>query len=92
MLVEITSSGDDAPKIPLGLMHRIAAESWVAPETTKLGREAREVWGVYVDTFVREAVARCALAVKEGEGAEVDKEWIDVADLERVGAQLVLDF
>jgi CENP-S associating Centromere protein X len=61
--------------------------------------------GVYIDTFVREAVVRCAYerGEKEGEGVSGKDNrgegegvgatgWLEVGDLERVGVQLVLDF
>lgn len=54
---------------------------------------------MYVDTFVREAIIRCAFergeqeGGVEGEGAGLGSEgWLEVSDLERIGAQLVLDF
>ncbi len=62
---------------------------------------------MYVDTFVREAIIRCAFEREEIDAAgtgekgsgEKGKEkavgsdgWLEVGDLERVAVQLVLDF
>ncbi len=58
---------------------------------------------MYIDTFVREAIIRCAFERGEqdggdrggardvGKGAGTEG-WLEVSDLERVGVQLVLDF
>lgn len=95
------------PAIPEALVHRIIAEGWVGGDTgsddggkkgqqMKMSTDARRVLARYVETFVREAVARCALSGGGGGHDEDEaggkKEWVDVEDLERVGAQLVLDF
>jgi hypothetical protein len=122
MLVEITNTDPPPPAIPLGLIHRIMLEHWdegssssgnrddaggtTAQKRTKISGDAREVMGTYVETFVREAVARAAFEAGEREakeggggartagaaGGEGDKGWLDVVDLERVGGGLVLDF
>ena len=111
MLVEIvdsnTTSTNNELAIPLGLIHRIVAEGWQESatndnvQTMKLSTDARRVLGRYVDTFVREAVARCAYEANErdgradGNGEEVlvgRQGWVDVDDLERVAGVLCLDF
>lgn len=113
LLVEITNEDAPPPTIPLGLIHRIMLEHWGEEDehengdtgekttTTKLSGDAREVLGAYVDTFVREAVARAAFEAGErekkggagdGAGGGGGKGWLDVEDLERVGGGLVLDF
>jgi hypothetical protein len=97
LLVEvIPSKKDDSeqPSIPLPLIHRIAAEGFSEPETTKMSTDARRVLGKYIDTFVREAVARCAYEAegRDGDGEVGRKGWVDVDDLERVAGVLCLDF
>ena len=75
-------------------------EHWQGGEKTKISGDAREVIGCYIETFVREAVVRCAFEAGErgervGQGeveGEAEKGWLDVEDLERVGGALVLDF
>jgi hypothetical protein len=69
------------------------------PEDTKLSTDARACVGKYIEVFIREAIARCAIEVNEKvhEGASDsalghDDGWLEVEDLERVGGQLVLDF
>ena len=64
-----------------------------------MSADARTVLGTYVDTFVREAIIRCAYEQSEqtggdGKGASAvgSDGWLEVSDLERVGVQLVLDF
>ena len=87
--------------IPNSLLHHILNQQLTRPET-KIKKDAWDLLGVYVDTFVREAIIRCAFergeqdgggAEREGAGVGVGSEgWLEVSDLERVGAQLVLDF
>ncbi|KPI42767.1 uncharacterized protein AB675_2006 [Cyphellophora attinorum] len=97
LLVEVIPSKKDEseqPSIPLPLIHRIAAEGFSEPETTKMSRDARRVLGKYIDTFVREAVARCAYEAEgRGDDGEVGRKgWVDVDELERVAGVLCLDF
>jgi hypothetical protein len=103
MLAEITHdlSADEAlePSIPIPLLHRIMHHSFKNPEETKLSTDARACVGRYIETFIREGIARCAFEVgeKATEGRSDsalghDDGWLEVEDLERVGGQLVLDF
>ena len=103
MLAEITHdlSADEAlePSIPIPLLHRIMHHSFKNPEETKLSTDARACMGRYIETFIREGIARCAFEVgeKATEGRSDsalghDDGWLEVEDLERVGGQLVLDF
>ena len=103
MLAEITHDlpEDSAlePSIPIPLLHRIMHHSFKNPEETKLSTDARACVGRYIETFIREGIARCAFEVgeKATEGRSDsalghDDGWLEVEDLERVGGQLVLDF
>lgn len=66
----------------------------------KISKDANTLTARYLDIFVREAVARAALAQKERkESGEtiVDDDmgediWLDTRDLEEVAPGLVLDF
>ncbi|PMD45913.1 hypothetical protein L207DRAFT_551322 [Hyaloscypha variabilis F] len=56
---------------------------------TRMSRDAVRAVGKYMDTFVREGVARAAFAeVERGKGEGV----LEVEDLERLAPQLLLDF
>ena len=103
MLAEITHDlpEDSAlePSIPIPLLHRLMHHSFKNPEETKLSTDARACVGRYIETFIREGIARCAFEVgeKATEGRSDsalghDDGWLEVEDLERVGGQLVLDF
>lgn len=103
MLAEITHNlpDDEAlePSIPVPLLHRIMHHSFKNPEETKLSTDARACVGRYIETFIREGIARCAFEVgekvQEGRSDSAlghDDGWLEVEDLERVGGQLVLDF
>ena len=52
------------------------------------------VYGKYVETFVREALARAIFEREDAdkEGAGVGDGFVQVEDLERITPQLVLDF
>jgi hypothetical protein len=102
MLAEITHSpppDSSAPSIPIPLLHRLLHHFFHNPDTTKLSTDARACVGKYIETFVREGIARCAFEVGEKAGERSDSGlvvedvgWLEVEDLERVGGQLVLDF
>lgn len=107
MLAEITHSptqspGSSEPCIPIPLLHRLLYHNFQHPDITKLSTDARACMGKYVETFIREGIARCAFEMGEkagigsdsglGGGAPAGDGWLEVEDLERVGGQLVLDF
>lgn len=103
MLAEITHNAPDdsvlEPAIPIPLLHRLMHHSFKNPEETKLSTDARACVGRYIETFIREGIARCAFEVSEkvhevGSDSALghDDGWLEVEDLERVGGQLVLDF
>ena len=96
ILVEPISTASDT--IPLALIHHIANTHFTSEKQTILTKDALTLLGTYVDTFVREAVTRCAYERADADGEGLGKEtvggqgWLEVADLEKVGVQLVLDF
>lgn len=66
----------------------------MASESTRISKAADRAVGKYVETFVREAIAR---AVYERRGVEGGRTggagtFLEVEDLERLAPQLVLDF
>ena len=58
---------------------------------TRITKEAMSVVEKYIETFAREAVVRAAIAKQEA-GGDGEDGFLEVEDLERVVAQLLLDF
>jgi len=89
------------PPIPPKLLTRLLFESFEDKEM-KIGREAMQVVGKYMETFVREALARAVFEREEGGAAAaggggggvgvVGDGWLQVEDLEKLAPGLVLDF
>lgn len=87
-----TASQEEISGVPAPLLTRLLHESFV-DKSLKIGKEANEIMRTYVDTFIREAVARAALSKNErAAGDELGDDWLDVEDLERVVPGLLLDF
>ncbi|KAF2816062.1 uncharacterized protein BDZ99DRAFT_471342 [Mytilinidion resinicola] len=83
------------PAVPPPLLARLLHEGFEDPKV-KIQREAMSVVGKYVETFVREAVARAAFEREDasggGVGMGVSDGFLQVEDLEKLAPQLVLDF
>ncbi|KAI1820559.1 CENP-S associating centromere protein X-domain-containing protein [Xylaria intraflava] len=76
---------DDAEKqktIPPELLTRICHE-FFEKDGTRLSKDANKAVAKYMDIFVREAIARTA--VEKGSG------FLEVADLEKIAPQLLMD-
>ncbi|KAF3358545.1 hypothetical protein HYQ45_002797 [Verticillium longisporum] len=69
--------------IPSGLVANLLKEMF-AREETRMTEGASLAAARYIDVFVREAIARC---VHEREGG-----FLEVDDLEKISAQLLMDF
>ncbi|ROT36404.1 hypothetical protein SODALDRAFT_325746 [Sodiomyces alkalinus F11] len=69
--------------VPPALVTRLLQEMF-RREGTRMTADASQAAAKYVDVFVREAIARC---IHEREGA-----FLEVDDLEKIAAQLLLDF
>ncbi|KAM0282939.1 hypothetical protein ACHAQH_002750 [Verticillium albo-atrum] len=69
--------------IPPGLVANLLKELF-AREETRMTEGASRAAARYIDVFVREAIARC---VHEREGG-----FLEVEDLEKISAQLLMDF
>ena len=84
---------DGPPPIPQKLLTRLLYEGF-SDKGVKIGREAMAVYGKYVETFVREALARAVFEREDAdrEGAGGGDGFVQAEDLERVTPQLVLDF
>ncbi|KAK0658252.1 hypothetical protein DIS24_g4920 [Lasiodiplodia hormozganensis] len=85
--------GEDQPPIPPKLLNRLLHEGF-QDEEMRIGKEAMAVANKYVETFVREALAR---AMYEREEADRDEGgagdgFLQVEDLEKLAPQLLLDF
>jgi len=86
---------DGPPPIPTKLLTRLLYEGF-EDKDMKVGKEAMALFGKYVETFVREGLAR-AIAERQEEGdglggGGVSDGFVQVDDLEKVAAQLLLDF
>ncbi|KAJ9638407.1 hypothetical protein H2199_007095 [Coniosporium tulheliwenetii] len=88
------SQDDAAPAIPPRLLTRLLHEGF-EDKDIKIGKEAMAVVGKYMETFVREALARAAFEREEvdgGGGGGIGDGFLQVEDLERIAPQLLLDF
>ncbi|CAK4031115.1 hypothetical protein AC579_5730 [Lecanosticta acicola] len=89
------TQSDDIPGIPQPLLLRLLHESF-ADKNTKIDKHAIQVFQKYIEVFVREAIARAQLekrqAAERGEVSEMEAGWLDLEDLEKVAAGLMLDF
>ena len=97
-LPSIPSQSDTSPAIPQPLLVRLLHEHF-ADKTTKIDKHAIQVLQKYFDVFVQEAIARAAVRKKEdaekgdsGGVDEVDVGWLELEDLEKVAAGMMLDF
>jgi hypothetical protein len=73
--------------IPEDLLN-VLIHQFFKKEGTRMSRDANKAIGRYMETFVREALARAAWARDEGGGGGD----LEVEDLEKLAPQLVLDF
>lgn len=89
------TQSDETPSIPQPLLLRLLHEGF-ADKNTKIDTHAIQVYQKYIEVFVREAIARTQLekqqAAERGEVSEMEGGWLDLEDLEKVAAQLLLDF
>lgn len=81
------------PPIPQKLLTRLLYEGFENKDV-RIGKEAMEVVGKYVETFVREALARAALERedKDRAGGGRGDGFLQVEDIEKLAPQLLLDF
>lgn len=84
------------PVIPQPLLIRLLHEHFADPKT-KIDQHAIQVLEKYLEVFVRETMARASLqkqedAAKAGDGESEDAGWLELEDLEKVAAGMMLDF
>lgn len=103
ILAEVTHNEapeDPEATLPLALVHTLLNHHFSDKDKTRISQEAKAVIGKYMDTFVREAIARSAFGRQENSAEDAAKElngrgddgWLEVEDLEKMAPQLVLDF
>ncbi|KAI9862651.1 MAG: hypothetical protein M1824_001201 [Vezdaea acicularis] len=80
------SQADPGPQIPQKLLTRLLHESFL-DANTRVSKDASAAVGKYMETFVREAIARAVIEKKEGGDG-----FLEVEDLEKIAPQLLLDF
>ena len=94
------SQSPDQPAIPQPLLVRLLHEHF-ASKVTKIDKQAMEVLQKYFEVFVRETIARASLQKKEaaekaeaegGVAQDIDVGWLELEDLEKVAAGMLLDF
>lgn len=85
------SDENKPPPIPQKLLTRLLYESF-EDKNMKIGREALNVFGKYMETFVREALARAIYERQDADGAMGGDGFLQVEDLEKLAPQLLLDF
>ncbi|PSS13320.1 hypothetical protein M430DRAFT_21225 [Amorphotheca resinae ATCC 22711] len=78
-------------RIPPELLTRLLHECFTN-EKTRLSREANKAVGRYMETFVREALARAAFMRAEADAGGKGDGFLEVEDLEKLAPQLLLDF
>ncbi|KAK8245027.1 CENP-S associating centromere protein X-domain-containing protein [Phyllosticta capitalensis] len=79
--------------IPAKLLNALLHEGFEDKEM-RIGKEAMAVTGKYIETFVREALARAMIGrqTEEERMGGADDGFLQVEDLEKLAPQLLLDF
>ncbi|SLM38633.1 Centromere protein X [Lasallia pustulata] len=87
------STQDPPPTIPPKLLTKLLHHHFSGPDT-RIEKDANRVVEKYMETFVREALARAAFerAEASGEGGARGGDFLEVEDLEKLAPQLILDF
>lgn len=90
------TQSDGTPVIPQPLLVRLLHEHF-ANKKTKIDKYAIQVLQKYFEVYVREAIARAQLqkqedADKSGGAGGIDASWLELDDLEKVAAGMLMDF
>ncbi|KAI9701171.1 MAG: hypothetical protein M1836_001840 [Candelina mexicana] len=86
------SSQDTTPTLPPKLLTKLLHEHF-KDERTRINKDANKVVAKYMETFVKEALARAALEREESaRGGGATDGFLEVEDLESLAPQLLLDF
>ncbi|KAL9596078.1 MAG: hypothetical protein Q9219_006026 [cf. Caloplaca sp. 3 TL-2023] len=89
------STQDPPPVIPPDLLTRILHYHLEKTDSgpTRIGKDADALVGKYMETFVREAIARAAFERSQAEESTgMTTDFLEVEDLEKLAPQLLLDF
>ncbi|KAF2843518.1 hypothetical protein M501DRAFT_1012862 [Patellaria atrata CBS 101060] len=84
----VTSPEPEAPAIPPALLTKLLYENF-EDKDMRISKEAMQVVRKYMETFVKEALARAAF---EREDDGIGDGFLQVEDLEKLAPQLLLDF
>ncbi|KAL8665379.1 MAG: hypothetical protein Q9202_002272 [Teloschistes flavicans] len=92
-----SNAQDALPLIPPALITRLLQhhlEKTADGEPMRIGKDANKVVGKYLETFVREAIARAnsERTQAEDEAGVKGDGFLEVENLERLAPQLLLDF
>ncbi|OQO05859.1 hypothetical protein B0A48_09954 [Cryoendolithus antarcticus] len=89
------SQSGPIPSIPRPLLLRLMHEHF-ASKSTQIDKHAIAVLEKYFEVFLRETIARAALAKKEdvelGKASQSEEKWLEKGDLEKVVPGIVMDF
>ncbi|KAI4167885.1 MAG: hypothetical protein LQ343_006844 [Gyalolechia ehrenbergii] len=91
----LSGTQDPPPVIPPNLLTRLLHHHLEKKEggSTKIGKDANVLVGRYMETFVREAIARAAFERSQAEQETgMGDGFLEVEDLEKLAPQLLLDF
>ncbi|KAI9887096.1 MAG: hypothetical protein M1823_001086 [Watsoniomyces obsoletus] len=87
-----SSSMDISPTIPPELLTRLLHE-FFQHDSTRMSTDASALVAKYMETFVKEALARATLERTEsGSSGGAGDKFLEVEDLEKLAPQLLLDF
>ncbi|KAI9655700.1 MAG: hypothetical protein M1829_000612 [Trizodia sp. TS-e1964] len=84
------SISQSTPSIPPALLTRLLHEN-MTDSRMKIGKSANKAIAKYMEIFVREALARAAQEMMDGDSGGRDA-FLEVEDLEKLAPQLLLDF
>ncbi|KAI9782146.1 MAG: hypothetical protein M1816_001980 [Peltula sp. TS41687] len=86
---QASSSSGESPAIPPDMLTRLLHE-FFKDENTKISSDANTLVAKYMDTFVKEAIARAV--IEKNENSDSSDKFLEVEDLEKLAPQLLLDF
>jgi centromere protein X len=78
-------------KLPLDLLQVLLQQFFTKPET-RIRNDAKAAVGRYMETFVREGIARCVWARSEMVEGKGGGGFLEVEDLEKLAPQMLMDF
>lgn len=82
---------DPPPSIPPKLLTKLLHHHFENGQT-RIGKDASKLVGKYMETFIREALARAAYERAKAEGEGATKDFLEAEDLEKLAPQLLMDF